>query len=275
MIIYRAQRPARSNSNPLPSGTSTMNTSPQTPHASLVDDSDNGLIDFTGHLYQTSSAFSGANLMMGGLLHGAPGSEFLLGGQVLGPPEAFYPFRSVGPDGRVLDPDDNDEEDDDDDDEQMLNVNDFIDFGDGSSCDENDDRDEDLATIASTSDGDMTSPTNWNPPSVPDTAASSPSMVTAQSLLDHFDRGVVTSFRRNQNRHKMLLKSPVRSQISMDAPTVHGSAIKGGRYAAANSPITPRRKRKMSLGSMPPPSGFGLPSSFTINGHKRRKSGLV
>jgi hypothetical protein len=215
--------------------------------------------------------------MMGGLLHGAPGGEFLLGGQVLGPPEAFYPFRSVGPDGRLLDHDDDNhgDDDDDDDDEQMLNVNDFIDFGDGSSSGDNDDRDDDLATIeSSTSDAGMTSPTIWNPPSAPETVASSPTVTSAQSLLDHFDRGVVTSFRRNQHRHKMLLKSPVRGQMSMAAPTVSGSAIKGGRFAAANSPITPKRKRKLSVGSMPPPSSFGL-SGTAANGHKRRKSDFV
>ena len=214
--------------------------------------------------------------MLPGLLHGAPGNEFLLGGQVLGPPEAFYPFQSVGADGQLQTELDVSDDDDLEDDEQMLNVHDFIDFGDGSSIGDNENRDEDLATIPSgeTSDAGMTSPTEFGTTSGLEVPASSPSVLPAHRLLDHFDRGVVTSFRRNQSRHTMLLKSPIRGPMSVACPTVGSGAIKGGRFAAANNPITPRRKRKMSLGNMQPPTSF-VPRGSGANGHKRRKSGIV
>lgn len=172
---------------------------------------------------------SGANVMMPGLLHGAPGSEHLLGGQVMGPPEAFYPFKSVGPDGQVLEDADEDDDDDDDDDDNLWNVHDFIDFGDGSSDDEKEGG-EDTEVPPSPADpaaaGSNTTATNAG---------------SAHNLLEHFDRGVVTAFRRNQHRHQALLRRPMPSSSLRG-----GGAIKGGRHIAANSPISPLRKHKPS-----------------------------
>ena len=194
---------------------------------------------------------------------------------MLGPPEAFYPFRSIGSDGQV---EDADEEYDDDDDEEMLNVHDFIDFGDGSSCGENDDGDEDESSASI-----VPVPSDVVRSSLSHLATaqdSSSSEATTKRMLDHFDRGVVTSFRRNQARHKLLLNRPLRGQMAAGLSSNSRAAIKGGRLAAANSPLSPKRKRKMSappgmsghaLGSL---SGHGLRRSAGSS-HKRHKSGLI
>ncbi|KAI9811302.1 MAG: hypothetical protein M1832_000916 [Thelocarpon impressellum] len=280
MVIYPALRPARKaqhvSSGPS-SGSSTMNTSPQTPSARLADDGATPRYDFSHQLYSPS----GANLSITSLLHRAHTHAFLHAGQILGPPEAFYPFRSVTTDGRLEEVEEFYEDDDDDDDEEtMLNIKDFIDFGDTSSCEDNDGR-EDTSTPGSpglcgpaTASSPVQKSSAW-----PDGYSSSDA--TANNMLDHFDRGVVTSFRRNQARHKLLINRPARSPVPPGLSSFAAqSAIKGGRLAAANSPITPKRKRKnsapgaISTGGFGPVAGFASPDG-TIQGHKRRKSGLV
>lgn len=165
--------------------------------------------------------------MMPGLLHGGPGSEYILGGQVMGPPEAFYPFKSVEPDGQVLE--EADEDDDDDDDEDLWNVHDFIDFGDGSSDDEKEDGE------------DTEVPSSLATPAATGLNTTAANAGFAHNFLEHFDRGVVTAFRRNQHRHQALLRRPIPSSSLRG-----GGAIKGGRHIAANSLISPLRKRKPS-----------------------------
>lgn len=231
MVIIPAQRPTKADklfSHVSTSGSSTANNSPRNSFAGLVgglDESDNDRSDFSSQEFMGSMYGSGANVMMPGLLHGAAGSEHILGGQVMGPPEAFYPFKSVGPDGQLLE-DADDDDDDDDDDENLWNVHDFIDFGDGSSDDEKQDgEDTEVPPSAAT----------------PAATSSNTTVGSAHNLLEHFDRGVVTAFRRNQHRHQALLRRPNPSSSLRG-----GDAIKGGRHIAANSPISPLRKRKPS-----------------------------
>ncbi|KAA6416143.1 MAG: hypothetical protein FRX48_00862 [Lasallia pustulata] len=233
MVIIPAQRPTKTDKlfSHVTSGNSTANNSPRNSFAGLacgLDESDNDRSDFSSQEFMGSMCVSGANVMMPGLLHGAPGSEHTFGGQVMGPPEAFYPFKSIGPDGEVLEDADEDD-DEDDDDENLWNVHDFIDFGDGSSEDDKDDDDDTEVPLSPTS------------PVATSSNATIISTGSTHNLLDHFDRGVVTAFRRNQHRHQALLRRPIPSSSLRG-----GGAIKGGRHIAANSPISPLRKRKLS-----------------------------
>jgi hypothetical protein len=208
------------------STSTTANTSPQTPFARLHEDSDNERSDSSGQ--GVPIAGSGANLMMGGLLH-APNADFIRGGQILGPPEAFYPFTTMRADGTI-------EDDYDEDDENLWDVNDLIDFGDGSSSD-----DEGLGSLFPTS-AASSPPAIGSPIESPTTDSGKDNV--ASRMLKHLDRGVVTAFKRDQHRHKLLLD---RSQDRLPQPTLTAferNAIKGGRLAAANAPISPIRKHR-------------------------------
>lgn len=188
------------------------------------DDSENDRSDPSSQEQTTTMIGSAANLMMPGLLHGAPGMEHILGGSVLGPPEAFYPFKSIDANGMLLDDEEEDDDDDDDDPEDMLNLQDFIDFGDDSDSVDHMLDDSDSTLLAKP---------------LTDTPSKTPGMSVQQSssidLIQHFDKGVVASFRRNQTRHQSLLRRP---------SATYG--IKGGRQFAANRPINPSKKRQAS-----------------------------
>ncbi|KAI9876229.1 MAG: hypothetical protein M1830_006980 [Pleopsidium flavum] len=276
MVIYPARNPSKRDVNifgqPVSTDSSIAATSPRTSFVGLVgavDESDNDRSDFSSQDCGGPMLNAGANLMMPGLFHGAQGSEHFLGGQVLGPPEAFYPFKSIGPDGNVIEDDDDD--DDDEDDENLWNVHDFIDFGDGSSeSGDNVEDDTEVPPSPSTS----TTPNPASTPAKPEPAPASKS--TAQELLDHFDRGVVTAFRRNQHRHQTLLRRPQHPEFMGAGPSSARavSAIKGGRALAANSPISPLRKRKASVSidrSGSPLVGIAAKRRL-VNVHKRSKS---
>ncbi|KAK1020800.1 hypothetical protein LTR33_018720, partial [Friedmanniomyces endolithicus] len=66
------------------------------------------------------------------------------------------------------------------------------------------------------------------------------------SLLNHLDqqRGLVGSFRRNQNFAKQV--SSLASHPVKRASTLESNALQKGRRAAANIPITPARKKRIS-----------------------------
>lgn len=183
---------------------------------------------------------SGANLMMSALQSNA-------GGQVMGPPEAFYPNpqSDVGvANAGVIDG--NFEDDDDGDSEDMLNVNDFVDFGNGSS-----DEEEDIGKELEESVG-LTSP--LAPSSVPGSSlagtpnrpgddASQPN--NAEQLLNHLDRGVVTAFRRNHSRYQTLIKLPQhREFMPANSPSRPASAFRRSKLSSDQK--TPTRKRQAS-----------------------------
>ncbi|KAI9678760.1 MAG: hypothetical protein M1817_005817 [Caeruleum heppii] len=273
LIIYPPQTPSRKDSDlsgsMASSGASTVNNSPQTPQANLVPYAPANTQDLTRALHHSQGPLSGsaANLMMGGLLHGAPGNEYLLGGQIIGPPEAFYPWRSVDANGELEHEIDDDDADDDD--EEMLNVADFIDFGDDSSEDDDDTPRHSMSTAKSTPTGAAPSQSASDTQSQQNGSTDD----TTQNMLHHFDRGVVTAFRRNQARHKYLISRPsLPSRDTLGSGFLSNRAIKGGRFAAANSPISPKRKRKSSFGSLPL---AGNVRNKVISGHTRRRSGLI
>ncbi|KZF19702.1 hypothetical protein L228DRAFT_271022 [Xylona heveae TC161] len=263
MVIYPAQNPLQRDSKLfgfLAGGDTSASSSPRTSFQSLGDESENDRSDYSSHGFSTPMIGNGANLMMPGLLHGAPGSEHLLSGQVLGPPEAFYPFKAVGPDGDVMEDDDDEEEDED-----LWNVHDFIDFGDGSSDSEDAGQETDVPASPANS-------TAANPSTTPHKAETIRSGdVTARSMLEHFDRGVVTAFRSNQTRHKILLGRAQSREYSPMGPFQQGGGvIKGGRHAAVNSPITPLRKRRTARG---PSVGDNSPASRGAQNRQRYRQG--
>ena len=247
LIIYPAQRPSGRGgkffSATGSSAQSSIQGSPQNAvakmavpsHPTVTDDSELERSEMSSQDLATPMLSASPNLMMSGL---GLGSGNMLSGHAMGPPEAFFPFQSIGADGTMVldgldvDYDDDDDEDDEDDGEDLLNIEDFIDFGEDSE-----DSDPDVESIVEGRQSPATSSPTQSGAKL-DSVASSP---TQSSFLDHLDRGVVTAFRRNQydyesNAHRQLSKSPFRI----------ASAIKGNAFMVSNTPLASSRKRKLS-----------------------------
>ncbi|EEQ84095.1 hypothetical protein RJZ56_000580 [Blastomyces dermatitidis] len=206
----------------------TANNSPRPTAATLADDSDtDALVSPMQPNNLSPMLSSNANLMITAL-----GSDSV--GQITGPPEAFYPSNGLLS---------FDEEDEDDDSEGVLNVNDFIDFGNGSSDEEDLDKAfdaaEDLASavgagspsltmnnISMTTTTDFVSPVNNN---------------SAERLLNHLDRGIVTAFRRNHSRYQALIRLPQhREFVPANSPSRPASVFRRSKYIDNK---TPTRRR--------------------------------
>lgn len=206
-------------------GTANNSSCAATMH--LVDESDtDALVSPTGP-DQSPMLSSSANLMMTAL-----GNDSASGGQVLGPPEAFYPSRAFMVDSSF--------EEDEDDDEAMLNVDDFINFGNVSSDEETEKAfDGDLTTspmVTSTIQG-LGTPT-------PTRSSELHQGNSAERFLNHLDKGIVTAFRRNYNRYQTLIRLPQhREFMPANAPSRTTSVFRHSRYAGSR---TPTRKRKAS-----------------------------
>ena len=98
---------------------------------------------------QNSLEFFGAtplDIMFCGVFSSNSGSDSLRG-QVIGPPEAFYPFTTVTVNGTIANNDD-DFYDYEDNDENMKNIYELIDFGDASDTDFGRDTSTELANGA-------------------------------------------------------------------------------------------------------------------------------
>lgn len=104
----------------------------------------------------------------------SPMSDGHLASSAPASPNTFYPFDTFMPGGRII----NDQDDDDDDEDTILNVNDFINFGDDS------DDDSELEKGLS----------------IPSTIQSAPIKAQASAPIEppsgFFRDGVVTAFRR-------------------------------------------------------------------------------
>lgn len=230
----------------------TASNSPRATTMQPVDESDTDAV--TPHQAElTPMLSSSANLMMAALGNEtAPGCS-----QVMGPPEAFYPSRDLTFDSSF-------EEDEDEDPEEALNVEDFIDFGDGSSDDEmgNDElnspvtpfsqganasasagvgarggTDEPTGTSARAGDSDTPTPN-------PDIQASS----AAERFLNHLDRGIVTAFRRNHNRYQTLLRLPQHREFMPANSQAKPASVFRHANAKNSDPRTPIRKRRNTCG---------------------------
>jgi hypothetical protein len=156
------------------------------------------------------------DLTISDLVRADPALKSVICRQVIGPPEAFFPFTSINADGSIEMDDDRSDDDDVDEAESMLKWSDFIEDG-YESCYGQEDGDEIDAIM-----GD-------------EMAHVSPKELgTPHSLLQHLDRGGVTSFRRNQQRHQSFLRG-----LSCNL-SLYG--IKYGRQTFADNPITPPRR---------------------------------
>ncbi|KAL8914885.1 MAG: hypothetical protein Q9171_000512 [Xanthocarpia ochracea] len=195
LIIYPAQRPSgrvgKVFSTIGSSGQSSVQASPQNvvakmvlpSHPTVTDDSELERSEMSSQDLATPMLSASPNLMMSGL---GLGRGNMLSGHAMGPPEAFFPFQSIGADGTMvldgLDVDyDDDDDEDEDDGEDLLNIEDFIDFGEDSE-----DSDPDAESIVESRQSPATSSPTQSGAKL-DSVASSP---TQSSFLDHLDRGV-------------------------------------------------------------------------------------
>jgi hypothetical protein len=219
-----------------------------------------------------------ANLMMSAM-H-TPFDDFLHG-QALGPPEAFYPFTSVSADGTIIQDSPSEYDEDDYDDENLWDVEDFLNFGEESSAD------EDVEAEDPSSDSPATAAEPSSTPARPTTATSEDQI---HPLLNHFNSGVVGAFRRNQTRHQLLSRNTEsHASLAFQGPHRTGTirGIKGGRLQAANTPITPMRKQRASRPLVGPVDSSPLAHltggamedkkrkfdmEDAVRGHKRSKS---
>ncbi|KAL4870926.1 hypothetical protein BDV12DRAFT_164931 [Aspergillus spectabilis] len=207
----------------------TANNSPRATTMHLIDESDTDAL-VSPNMDLSPMLASSANLMMAAL-----GNDIAPGGQVMGPPEAFYPSRVFAIDSSF------EEDDEDDDPETQLNVDDFIDFGDGSS-DEESDKEFDEEALASPLTVATVGGTNGTP--TPNRGADPQQASSAERFLNHLDRGIVTAFRRNHNRYQALLRLPQhREFMPANSPARPASVFRHARHADQR---TPTRKRKAS-----------------------------
>lgn len=213
----------------------TANNSPRQTTLHLVDESDTDALTSPNQTDFSPMLASGANLMMTAL-----GNDITPGGQVMGPPEAFYPSQEFNVDSSF-------EDDDEDDPESALNVDDFIDFGDGSS-DEEQEQDDDIGKAFD--DESFISPMaggssiqHMGTPT-PTRKNSEQHDTNAERFLNHLDKGIVTAFRRNHNRYQALLRLPQhREFMPANSPSRPASVFRHAKHADQR---TPTRKRKAS-----------------------------
>jgi len=183
-----------------------------------------------------------------------------LGGEVLGPPEAFFPFTSISANGEITQDDPSSYDEDDIEDVDILNLEDLIDFPDEDTSDELDEQDDGF------------SPTDGDPFSTPrPTTATSEDQV--HPLLLSNPR-LVGAFRNNQNTHRLLSGSNITADSMRFSSRFHTTAIQGirnGHLNAATTPITPMRKQRpkpMDVSPLQNKRKF----SGEERGHKRTKS---
>ncbi|KAF2687466.1 hypothetical protein K458DRAFT_386282 [Lentithecium fluviatile CBS 122367] len=213
------------------SSTSTANNSPRTSMQQL-NGSDS---EVSNEVF--SNPFT-TDIMLTGIFGSAPTDDFFFGAESIGPPEAFYPFVSIGANGTIMDDEDDYE---DEDSQEDLNITDFMDFGD--DADDTDVEQEDEETDVPATPATSMLALNGSTPAQPTPMTETPTnrkRNTSDVMLQHFDRGVVTAFRNNQNRYRDLSCLP-------SDPTIRASVsrpIRSGK--SAETVMTPLRKRSMS-----------------------------
>ncbi|GAB7339371.1 hypothetical protein MBLNU457_6011t1 [Dothideomycetes sp. NU457] len=166
---------------------------------------------------------------------GTPNSFFdmfgtLRGDQVIGPPEAFMPFTNIEAAGMVTEdniPDSEGGEEEDEDDILAL-----VNFDSSSEDDEAGDEDDNNESA-------------WQTTAKFPYLSSKGSKKSGDDLLAHLDRnrGLVGSFRRNQHYAKQI--GSMASHPIARASTSEMNAMQAGRRSAANTPITPLRKKRI------------------------------
>lgn len=249
LVSYYRPRRYYSICHPNFPGSSTTSTANNSPCTSLrqMNGDDSDFSEMSSQPYQNPM-----DIMLTGVFGTASASNYLLGGQVIGPPEAFYPFMNFGPNGNLLSDEDDFDDDDDDDGEDNLNINDLLDFGsDGDDTDlEEDPADEtDVPATPATSMIAL----NGSTPARPSPGENTPpnrKRNASDAMLEHFDRGVVTAFRNNQNRYRDIARLP----HDPDLRTSMSRPVRSGR--SAETLISPLRKRGSIARKNSSPSTF-------------------
>ncbi|CAD6566705.1 MAG: hypothetical protein ASARMPRED_000117 [Alectoria sarmentosa] len=259
MIIRPATRPSKSNDlyvSLANSITNTANASPITSQPTLATALDDGGTDPGGFSSQ-ASMYEYNDPVLG------PGSDMVAASAPLptghgrppsmdhsfAAPSVFLPMDAMGNVRSFFK--DGDLNDDDDDDDALLNIDDFIDFGDDSSED-GDQAVGDDSTLTSPVTAEGPGPFHMKTPSPDATMAS-------DDLMKHLDRSrhILSAFRRGQHHHQ-LQSRPRHGNLSLNS-----YALKGARQAAANAPMGLQKKRKMS-------ESFGHRPSLGVPAAKRR-----
>ncbi|KAJ4305264.1 hypothetical protein N0V90_000795 [Kalmusia sp. IMI 367209] len=175
------------------------------------------------------------DIMLTGIFGSAPSNDYFFGTDSIGPPEAFYPFVNISGNGAVMDDDDDAEDEDYEDD---LNITDFMDFG--SDLDATDVEPEDDETDVPATPAASTMAINGSTPAQLTPLTATPGnrkRTTSDAMLQHFDRGVVTAFRNNQNRYRDIAQLP-------SDPSIRASVSRPVRSGkSAETLMTPLRKR--------------------------------
>ncbi|CAN9092153.1 unnamed protein product [Alternaria alternata] len=201
----------------------------------------NSIAQLNGSDSESNEVFNNGlstDIMLSGIFGSAGGNDFTFGNESIGPPEAFYPFVSISSNGNMglVDEDETGSSSDEYDDD--LNIADFMDFGEsGGDTDLDDEFDEtDRPVTPATSNVGH----HGSTPAAPATATPHRKRTTSDVMLEHFDRGVVTAFRSNQNRYRDVasLPSDPAARASVSRP------VRSGKSAEAL--ITPVRRRVRS-----------------------------
>jgi hypothetical protein len=213
------------------STSSTANNSPRASLAQFANVSDS-------EAEAMNSALSTTDIMLTGIFGSAPSNgDFYFSNDNVGPPEAFYPFVSLGVNGNFDAYDDEDFESEDYEDD--LKIDDFMDFGDES--DNSDMEDDGEETDAPTTPGASQTNGGRSVEATPiEETPGNRKRTKSDVMLEHFDRGVVTAFRNNQNRYRDVASLP-------SDPTARNAVnrpVRSGK--SADALITPLRKRSRS-----------------------------
>ena len=255
MIIRPARRPSKSNTVSMSKAnsiTSTANASPVVSQPRLTTLSDENGIDPSafsakGSLYEYNDPVLG------------PGSDIVAASAPLPTghsrqpsmadsftaPSVFLPMDAMGDVGSFFDDNYLKDDDGDDDDDALLNIDDFIDFGDDSS------EDGDQAAGKSA----FTSPATAEGPGPVEPKTPSPDATMASDgLMKHLDKHIVSAFRRGQSHYQPQAR-PRYGNLALNS-----YALKNKRQAIVNAPMGPQRKRKMS-GSLGHRPSFGVPAA--------------
>ena len=260
MIIRPATRPSKPNNmfvSIANSITSTANASPIIPQTTSANAPDDSGIDASGFSSQASMYEYNDPVLGPGSDMAAASARFSTGhsrkpsmDHSFADRSVFLPMDAMGNVSSFFEADDLDDDgDDDDDDDAFLNIDDFIDFGDDSSED-GDQATGDESALTSPVTTEEACPVQLKTPS-------HDAVMASDDLMKHFDRHLVSAFRRGQP-HQQPQPRPRHGNLSLNS-----YALKGGRQAAANAPMGSQKKRKLS-------EIFGNRPSFEVPASKRR-----
>ncbi|EUC35086.1 hypothetical protein COCVIDRAFT_15626 [Bipolaris victoriae FI3] len=216
------------------STSSTVNNSPRNSVAQINNASDS---EVSNEVFNNGLS---TDIMLSGIFGSGP-NDFVFGSESVGPPEAFYPFVSISSNGNMGIVDEDEDGSSSDDYEDDINITDFMDFGsDGDDTDLDEDEDVDDTDVPATPATSQVANHGSTPAAPSTTTPQTRKRTTSDVMLEHFDRGVVTAFRTNQNRYRDVasLPSDPAARASVSRP------VRSGKSAEAL--ITPLRKRSRS-----------------------------